>query len=144
MPVTTEARVRYAETDQMGIVYYANYLVWFELGRVELLRSLGLAYSRLEKDHGCILPVIEARCRYRAPARYDDEIVIETRPAMLRGSVLKFAYRILRKGHEGEENTLLAEGETTHVVCDDQLNRKPLPERYAGAIRVLMDAHEPL
>ena len=144
MPVTTEVRVRYAETDQMGIVYYANYLVWFELGRVELLRSLGLAYSRLEKDHGCILPVIEARCRYRAPARYDDEIVIETRPAMLRGSVLKFAYRILRKGHEGEENTLLAEGETTHVVCDDQLNRKPLPERYAGAIRVLMDAHEPL
>ena len=55
MPVTTEARVRYAETDQMGIVYYANYLVWFELGRVELLRSLGLAYSRLETDHGCIL-----------------------------------------------------------------------------------------
>ncbi len=110
MPVTTQVRVRYAETDQMGIVYYANYLVWFELGRVELLRSLGLAYSRLETDHGCILPVIEARCRYRAPARYDDEILIETRPAMLRGSVLKFAYRILRKAAEGEKQTLLAEG----------------------------------
>lgn len=138
MPVTTQVRVRYAETDQMGIVYYANYLVWFELGRVELLRSLGLAYSRLEKDHGCILPVISARCRYKAPARYDDEILIETRPAMLRGTVLKFAYRILRKEHEGEENTLLAEGETVHVVCDDQLNRKPLPERYAAALRELM------
>ncbi len=139
MPVTTQVRVRYAETDQMGIVYYANYLVWFELGRVELLRSLGLAYSRLETDHGCILPVIEAGCRYRSPARYDDEILIETRPAMLRGSVLKFAYRILRKGHEGEEDTLLAEGETVHVVCDDQLQRKPLPERYTAALRALME-----
>jgi acyl-CoA thioester hydrolase len=138
MPVTTEVRVRYAETDQMGIVYYANYLVWFELGRVELLRSVGLAYSQLEKEHECILPVVSARCRYRAPARYDDEILIETRPEMMRGSVLKFAYRILRKAAEGEENTLLAEGETVHVVCDDQLNRKPLPERYEAALRELM------
>src|ERR1700677_3506399 len=114
MPVTTEVRVRYAETDQMGIVYYANYLVWFEIGRVELLRSLGLAYSQLEKDHQCILPVVEASCRYRSPARYDDCILIETRPSLLRGSVLKFAYRILRKATEGEAPTLLAEGETVH------------------------------
>src|SRR5271167_1287607 len=139
MPVITEVRVRYAETDQMGIVYYANYLVWFELGRVELLRSLGLTYSRLETDHGCILPVIEARCRYRAPARYDDEILIETRPAMMRGTVLKFAYRILRKATEGGEKTLLAEGETVHVACDDKLQRKPLPEKYEAALRGLMD-----
>ncbi len=139
MPVTTEARVRYAETDQMGIVYYANYLVWFELGRVELLRSLGLAYSQLEKEHECILPVIEATCRYRSPARYDDEILIETRPALLRGSVLKFAYQIYRKANQkGEERKLLAEGETVHVVCDDQLQRKPLPEKYAAALRKLM------
>jgi len=138
MPVTTEIRVRYAETDQMGIVYYANYLVWFEIGRVELLRSLGLAYSQLEIDHQCILPVIEASCRYRAPARYDDEIQIETRPALLRGPVLKFAYRIWRKASEGEERKLLAEGETVHVVCDDQLNRKPLPEKYAAALRAAM------
>ncbi len=142
MPVTTEVRVRYAETDQMGIVYYANYLVWFELGRVELLRSLGLAYSRLETDHGCILPVIESHCRYRSPARYDDEILIETRPALVRGSVLKFAYRILRKAHDGGENALLAEGETTHVVCDDQLKRKPLPERYAAALKAMMERSE--
>lgn len=139
MPVTTEVRVRYAETDQMGIVYYANYLVWFELGRVELLRSLGLAYSRLETDHGCILPVIESRCRYRSPARYDDEILIETTPALVRSSVLKFAYRILRKAQDGGEATLLAEGETVHVVCDDQLKRKPLPQRYAAALKAMMD-----
>lgn len=136
--VTTQVRVRYAETDQMGVVYYANYLVWFELGRVELLRSLGLAYSQLEKEHECILPVVEAHCRYRSPARYDDEILIETRPALLRGTVLKFAYRILRKTPEGEDHTLLAEGETVHVVCDDQLNRKPLPPHYAEAIKALM------
>jgi acyl-CoA thioester hydrolase len=91
MPVTTEVRVRYAETDQMGVVYYANYLVWFEIGRVELLRSLGLAYSDLEKEHETILPVVEANCRYKAPARYDDRITIETRPSLLRGSVIKFA-----------------------------------------------------
>jgi len=138
MPVTTQVRVRYAETDQMGIVYYANYLVWFELGRVELLRSLGLAYSLLEADHGCILPVVDAHCRYRAPARYDDEILIETRPDLLRGSVIRFAYRILRKMPEGQEPELLAEGETAHVVCDDKLERKPLPEHYAAALKTLM------
>ena len=138
MPVTTEIRVRYAETDQMGIVYYANYLVWFEIGRVELLRSLGLAYSQLEIDHDCILPVVNASCRYRSPARYDDQILIETRPSLLRGSVIKFAYRIFRKAPAGAEPTLLAEGETVHVVCDDQLNRKPLPEHYEQALRALM------
>ena len=138
MPVTTEVRVRYAETDQMGIVYYANYLVWFEIGRVELLRSLGLAYSQLEIDHQCILPVVEATCRYRAPARYDDEILIETRPSLLRGAVLKFAYRILRKGAEGEQHKLLAEGETVHVVCDDQLNKKSLPPEHEAALRAMM------
>jgi acyl-CoA thioester hydrolase len=138
MPVTTEVRVRYAETDQMGIVYYANYLVWFEIGRVELLRSLGLAYSQLETDHQCILPVVEASCRYKSPARYDDRIVIETRPSLLRGSVIKFAYRILRKGEDGEAPKLLAEGETVHVVCDDQLNKKPLPAEHEAALRAAM------
>ena len=154
MPVTTAVRVRYAETDQMGIVYYANYLVWFELGRVEVLRTLGLSYHRLETEYGCILPVIEATCRYKSPARYDDEILIETRPAMLRGTVLKFSYRILRKAPQGgeqagqeqtgpaqteKEQTLLAEGETVHVVCDDKLQRKPLPAKYEAALKALMD-----
>lgn len=138
MPVTTEVRVRYAETDQMNVVYYANYLIWFEIGRVELLRSLGLAYSQMEIEHKLVLPVVEASCRYRAPARYDDQIVIETRPAMLRGSVIKFAYRILRKAGNGEEPKLLAEGETVHVVCDEKFNRQPLPEQYAAALRSLI------
>jgi acyl-CoA thioester hydrolase len=139
MSVTTEVRVRYAETDQMGIVYYANYLVWFEIGRVELLRSLGLAYSQLEKDHQCILPVVEASCRYRSPARYDDRILIETRPSLLRGSVIKFAYRIYREASEpGEKRQLLAEGETVHVVCDDQLNKKTLPSEHEAALRAMM------
>jgi acyl-CoA thioester hydrolase len=138
MSVITRQRVRYAETDQMGIVYYANYLVWFELGRVELLRSLGLAYSQLEKDHKLILPVIEANCRYRAPARYDDEILIETRPALVRESVLKFAYRILRDDPDTKERKLLAEGETIHVVCDENLKRMPLPEPHSKALRALL------
>ncbi|MGH9560023.1 MAG: acyl-CoA thioesterase, partial [Terracidiphilus sp.] len=132
MPVTTQVRVRYAETDQMGVVYYANYLVWFELGRVEVLRAVGLSYKTLETDHGCILPVIEARCRYCAPARYDDEILIETRPALLRGTVLKFSYEIYRNANQDaeERKLLLAEGETVHVVCDEHFQRKPLPEHY--------------
>ena len=139
MPVTTQVRVRYAETDQMGIVYYANYLVWFEIGRVELLRSLGLAYSQLESDHSLILPVVDAHCRYRSPARYDDEILIETRPSMLRNSVLKFEYRILREAKQKEEEReLLAEGETVHVVCDGQMQRCPLPSRYDAALRALI------
>ena len=138
MPVTAEVRVRYAETDQMNVVYYANYLIWFEIGRVELLRSLGLAYSQMEIEHKLVLPVVEATCRYRSPARYDDRILIETRPAMLRGSVLKFAYRILRKAGDGTDPVLLAEGETVHVVCDERFNRQPLPEQYARALRSLM------
>ena len=139
MPVTTQVRVRYAETDQMGVVYYANYLVWFELGRVEVLRAVGLTYKMLETDHGCILPVIEVRCRYCAPARYDDEILIETKPALLRAGVIKFAYQVYRKPvAEAKERELLAEGETVHVVCDEHFQRKPLPEHYAEAMRQLI------
>ena len=138
MPVTTEVRVRYAETDQMGVVYYANYLVWFEIGRVEVLRSLGFSYRQLEQEHGCILPVIEATCRYRASARYDDQILIESRPALLRGPIIKFAYRILRKETNGSEPTLLAEGETVHVVCDREMKKKHLPEHYAAALKAMM------
>ena len=139
MPVTSRIRVRYAETDQMGVVYYANYFVWFEIGRVEVLRSVGLAYSQLEKEHKLILPVVDASCRYKSPAKYDDEILIETRPALLRGSVLKFAYRILRNVTDGAQPELLAEGETVHVVCDENFERQPLPDVYAVALRNLME-----
>jgi len=140
MPITTEIRVRYAETDQMNVVYYANYLVWFEIGRTELLRAAGLTYERLEVDHGCILPVADAHCRYKAPAHYDDRILIETTPAMVRGSVIKFAYRILRQNNpdQAAEPELLAEGETVHVVCNAQMKRVPLPEHYNAALKGLM------
>jgi acyl-CoA thioester hydrolase len=138
MPLVTEQRVRYAETDQMGVVYYANYLVWFELGRVELLRSLGFDYRSLEAEHSCILPVVEATCRYRAPARYDDIIQIHAEPTLLRGSVLKFGYRIERKATEQAPAVLLAEGETVHVVCTPDMKKTPLPEKYAAAIRSVM------
>ena len=135
MPVTHRIRVRYAETDQMSVVYYANYLVWFELGRVELLRSIGYAYSQLEKDHKLILPVVEANCRYKAPARYDDELLLETSIVLLRRSVMKFAYRILRQNADDAEPKLLAEGESVHVVCDENMQKQPLPEDYAAALR---------
>jgi acyl-CoA thioester hydrolase len=83
--------------------------------------------------------VVNATCRYRAPARYDDEILIETKPTMLRGTVLKFAYRVYRKpSNEGQERELLAEGETVHVACDDKLNRMPLPEKYIAALKAMM------
>ena len=138
MSVVTELRVRYAETDQMGVVYYANYLVWFEIGRVEFMRSLGFDYKQMEVEDGCILPVIEATCRYKAPARYDDVILIDCWPVLLRGSVLKFAYRIYRDADVGVERQLLAEGETVHVVCDGQLNKKPLPPEHEAALRAMM------
>ena len=142
MPVTTEVRVRYAETDQMGIVYYANYFVWFEIGRVEVLRALGLSYQHLETEHEFILPVVNATCRYKAPARYDDLILIETWPSLLRGSVIKFDYRILRKSPSGAEDPeLLAEGETAHVLCDKQLQRQLLPDNFAHALRAMIAAH---
>jgi acyl-CoA thioester hydrolase len=135
MGITTELRVRYAETDQMGVVYYANYLVWFEVGRVEFMRSLGFDYKQMEMEDGCILPVAEATCRYRAPARYDDVILIEAGPTLLRGPLLKFAYRIFRAATAREGQLLLAEGETVHIVCDASLQKCLMPERYAAPIR---------
>ncbi len=136
MSVVTELRVRYAETDQMGVVYYANYLVWFEIGRVEFMRSLGFDYKQMEVEDGCILPVVEANCRYKAPARYDDVILIDCWPVLLRGSVLKFAYRVLRASTAQEAQKVLAEGETVHIVCDASMQKCLMPERYASPIRL--------
>jgi acyl-CoA thioester hydrolase len=135
MSIVTELRVRYAETDQMGVVYYANYLVWFELGRVEFMRSLGFDYKQMEVEDGCILPVVEATCRYKAPARYDDVILIEAWPVLLRGSLVKFAYRVLRAPSMREGQQVLAEGETVHIVCDASMQKCLMPERYAAPIR---------
>lgn len=126
-PVETRIRVRYAETDQMGVVYYANFFVWFEIGRVEYLRARGLAYRDLEKDDGCYIPVVDAHCRYKAPARYDDLIAIRTRVTRRRGSLLDFGYEVLR----AEDGQLLATGETTHVVVDRNFIPRDWPEGYS-------------
>ncbi len=131
---TTKLRVRYAETDQMGVVYYSNYFVWCEIGRVEFLRQLGFTYKMMEAEDGCMLPVVEASCRYKTSARYDDEVLLETRVTGLRQYVIKFAYRMLR----AETGELLAEAETVHVVVDKNMQKRPMPERYAEAIRATM------
>jgi acyl-CoA thioester hydrolase len=135
-PIRTTLRVRYAETDQMGVVYYANYFVWCEIGRVEFFRQLGHDYKSMEVEDDCHLPVVDATCRYRSPARYDDEIAIETRVTTLRGAVIKFGYRILRVEPDGER--LLAEAETVHVSVDKQMQKRNLPNIYAAAIRQTM------
>jgi acyl-CoA thioester hydrolase len=131
--VTSEVRlrVRYAETDQMGVVYYSNFLIWFEIGRVELLRQLGFDYKTMEIDDDCFIPVVEANCRYKSPARYDDELIIETSVTGVRGAVLKFRYRVVRVG----DQQLLAEGETTHVVTDGKLIKRALPDKYVQALK---------
>jgi acyl-CoA thioester hydrolase len=132
-------RVRYAETDQMGVVYHANYLVWFEVGRVELMRALGLEYKLLEQDFGCMIAVVEAKARYRAPARYDDEVAVRTSLAAMRGPVLKMEYQVVRVG----DGVLLCEGETMHVVVDRSIRKRLLPAPYAEAFRALLHQQEP-
>jgi len=136
MPVRTTLRVRYAETDQMGVVYYANYFVWCEIGRVEFFRQLGYDYKRMEMEDDCHLPVVEANCRYRAPARYDDEVAIETSVTALRSHVIKFRYRILRAQPEGEQ--LLAEAETVHITVDKTMRKRRLPEKHFRAIEAAL------
>lgn len=137
-PAHTRLRVRYAETDQMGVVYYANYFVWCEIGRVEFFRQLGYDYKQMEIDDDCHLPVVEATCRYRSPARYDDEVVVETRVTAMRSHMIKFGYRLMRVAEDG--NQLLAEAETVHVSVDRQMQKKMLPEKYFNAIRSTMDS----
>ncbi|HVB35294.1 MAG TPA: thioesterase family protein [Patescibacteria group bacterium] len=122
----TTARVRYAETDRMGVVYYGNYFVWFEIGRVETFRQMGFTYKEMEEADDCRVVVAEARCRYLKPALYDDLVRIRTRVAESRSRTLRFAYEIRRDG-TGE---LLATGETLHVICDGQNRPKTLPEKY--------------
>jgi acyl-CoA thioester hydrolase len=122
----TKLRVRYAETDQMGVVYHSNYIVWFEVGRVEMLRQLGFTYREMEKRDGTHIAVVEARCRFKAPALYDDLIVIRTCLRNVRDSLLHFGYEVVRES----DGTLLAEGETVHLVVDADFKRMPLPEKY--------------
>ena len=120
-------RVRYAETDQMGVVYHANYLVWFEVGRVEFIRQIGLDYKRMEQDEGALIAVIEVKARYKAPARYDDELAVRTRLNDVRGGIVRFGYEVVRVADE----VVLCEGETVHMVVGRDMKRRGMPARYA-------------
>jgi acyl-CoA thioester hydrolase len=123
----SRVRVRYAETDQMGVVYHANYLVWFEVGRVDFIRALGLDYAAMERDEGALIAVVEATARYKAPARYDEELVVRTRLKSLRGAVAHFAYAVVREADGAE----LCTGETIHFVVGRDMKRRRMPEKYA-------------
>jgi acyl-CoA thioester hydrolase len=128
----TRVRVRYAETDQMGVVYHSNHLIWFEVGRVEFMRELGFSYRDLERDDGRFIAVAEIKCRYRAPVYYDEEVIVRTQLKSVRESVVVFNYELVR----ADNGVLLAEGETTHIVTDSQLKVAALPEKYLEAFRL--------
>jgi acyl-CoA thioester hydrolase len=130
-------RVRYAETDQMGVVYHSNFIIWFEVGRVEAMRDLGFNYKQMEEEDGCYIVVVDARCRYKSPAHYDDDILIRTRVRNVRGSLIHFGYEVLRAG----DGTLLAEGETTHIVTDGKMQKREMPEKYQQALAACV-SHE--
>jgi acyl-CoA thioester hydrolase len=123
----TLLRVRYSETDKMGIVYYANYLVWFEIGRAEYCRARGFSYRDMEAHDDAFLVVAESYCRYKAPAYYDDEILVRTHITELRKRSLRFGYEIIR----ALDGQVVAEGETGHVVTDASGRVRSFPEGYA-------------
>jgi len=122
----TTVRVRYAETDQMGVVYYGNYFTWFEIGRVELCRQLGFEYKRMETEDDSFIVVADAHCRYKRPARFDDLLVIRTKISQSQRRTVRFDYEIIDQA-SGE---LLATGDTLHVICDRLGKPKSLPEKY--------------
>ncbi len=123
--VDTVVNVRYAETDQMGIVYYANYFVWFEVGRVAWCRAHDFHYRDLEARHGRMMVVAEATCRYKAPARFEDDILVRTAVAAATDKVIRFRYEIRNQG----TLELLATGESAHIVTDRDFHPARLPKQ---------------
>ncbi len=121
-------RVRYAETDQMGVVYYSNYLVWMEVGRVEYCKAVGFDYRDMERQDGVCLAVAEAQCRYLFPARFDDEVVVKTWIGKASRRMVAFGYEMRREG----DGRVLARGETKHVFCGLDLRPARLPEKYCA------------
>lgn len=128
--VESTVQVRYAETDQMGVVYHANYLVWMEVARVGYCRAAGFEYRDMEIDSGAFLVVTEAQCRYRSPARFNDEVIISCRLTEARSRTVRFAYE-MRRGDE-----LLATGETLHTVTNRDGKMIRMPERYREFFRI--------
>lgn len=128
----TVIRVRYSETDKMGIVYYANYLVWFEIGRTEYCRARGFSYRDMEESENAFLVVAESYCRYKAPAFYDDELIVRTQITELRRRSLRFGYEIIRASDE----QIIAEGETGHVVTDERGRVRTMPDSYRALLMI--------
>ena len=122
----TRLRVRYVETDQMGVVYYANYLVWMEVGRVELCKACGFNYKDMEIEDGIYLAVAEAQCRYRSPARFDDEVIVRTSIESASTRMVTFAYEM----RIAESGRRLATGTTRHVFVSRAMRPTHLPARY--------------
>jgi acyl-CoA thioester hydrolase len=127
----TRIRVRYAETDQMGVVYHANHFIWFEIGRVELLRQFGFSYKDMEREDDCFIVVVDAQCRYKAPVHYDDEVIVRTFLKHVREKVIRFGYEL----RSVETGKLLAEGETTHIVANSKMKSRALPQKYMTVFR---------
>jgi acyl-CoA thioester hydrolase len=126
---TTSVRVRYGETDQMGVVYHPNYLLYFEAGRTELLRAAGVVYADLERS-GIFLVVTETSCKYRAAARYDEELKIVTSVTDVGKATVRFAYRVL-----GPSGALLAEGHTELASVDAAKSPVRLPREVSELLR---------
>jgi acyl-CoA thioester hydrolase len=127
LPVAeTRLRVRYAETDQMGVVYYANHFVWMEVGRVDLCKACGFNYRDMEREDGIFLAVAEANCRYKSPARFDDEVIVKTWIEDANTRIVIFNYEMLA----AEDGRLLASGMTRHVFVDNHMRRARLPAKY--------------
>ena len=126
----SRVRVRYAETDQMGVAYHANYLIWFEVGRSQYCNDSGFSYGELERDLKLFLIVAEVRCRYKTPARYEDELTIRTRVAELTRRTLRFTYEV-----ERADGVSLATGETLHVLINSEGRPSSLPDKYLSMLR---------
>ncbi|MTI65658.1 MAG: acyl-CoA thioesterase [Firmicutes bacterium] len=133
----TTIKARYSETDQMGIIYHANYFSWFEIGRTEFLRSLGMEYKELE-NKDVLLPVIDVGCKYKVAAKYDDEIIIKTKLDNLKGVKIKFFYEIVRK----KDDKLLAEGYTQHAFVDKDLKPVNFRKNFKEAWDRLKEVNE--
>lgn len=127
--VATEFRVRYAETDAMGIAHHTAYLVWFEAGRTEYTRAMGMPYREVERD-GMRLVVVEAHCRYHRPARYDDIVLVHTTVHEVSKAKVIFAYEVRLQ----ESGALLAEGQTAHAATDPQGRVRRIPEHVQQAL----------
>jgi len=125
-PVETRLRVRYAETDQMGVVYHANYLIWMEVGRVEYWRASGLRYRDMEREDGILLVVAEVHCRYLSAAVYDEEVIVRTSVAEASPRMIRFEYELLA----ADDGRKLASGYTKHVFCGADRRPAKVPQKY--------------